>query len=67
MSDKNEAHVYFPADVFMQLKEMAGANRRSLSAEIVIAVEERISREAFRRVAESAHSLSHPNPKMEQN
>jgi hypothetical protein len=45
------------------LKLMAQLNRRSLSAEIVIAVEERIGRENFRRQCESTPPL-HPNPKM---
>lgn len=60
--NKQEAHVYFPASVFSDLKLMAQLNRRSLSAEIVIAVEERINRENFRRQCELVVSL-HPNPK----
>ena len=38
-----DTHIYFPAKVLAQLKKMAADNRRSVSAEIVMAVESRIS------------------------
>lgn len=37
-----DAHVYFPEKVMNDLKKMAAANRRSVSAEIVIAVENKV-------------------------
>ena len=37
-----EAHVYVPDAVFKELKKLAELNRRSMSAEIVIAIERRI-------------------------
>lgn len=40
-----DTHIYFPVKVWRALKKLAAQNRRSLSAEIVIAVEERITRE----------------------
>lgn len=40
-----DTHIYFPIKVWRAIKKLAQENRRSLSAEIVIAVEERISRE----------------------
>ncbi len=49
MAKQLEAHVYFPADVGRKLKEMTKRNRRSLSAEIVIAVEERIEKESKKK------------------
>lgn len=42
--DKKEAHVYFDDKTFKRLKRLADFNRRSISAEIVIAVEQRIER-----------------------
>jgi hypothetical protein len=40
-----DAHIYFPVKVLNQLKKLADRNRRSVSAEIVIAVEEKLNRE----------------------
>jgi hypothetical protein len=40
--EAKEAHVYFPVKVLADLKKMAAANRRSVSAEIVIAVEGKV-------------------------
>lgn len=37
-----DVHVYFPPKVLADLKQLAAENRRSVTAEIVIAVEERI-------------------------
>lgn len=34
-----DTHIYFPGAVFEAIKRLAGINRRSISAEIVIAVE----------------------------
>lgn len=39
MKEKQEAHIYFPLDVFEKLKKLAAKNRRTISAEVVIAVE----------------------------
>jgi mRNA-degrading endonuclease RelE of RelBE toxin-antitoxin system len=37
-----DVHVYFPPKVLAELKKLAAQNRRSVTAEVVIAVEERI-------------------------
>lgn len=37
-----DVHVYFPPKVLADLKQLAAENRRSVTAEVVIAVEERI-------------------------
>jgi hypothetical protein len=37
-----DAHVYFPVKVLAGLKKMAASNRRSVSAEIVLAVENKV-------------------------
>lgn len=39
---KYEIHVYLPFRLWEQLKKMAERNRRSVSAETVIAIEERV-------------------------
>lgn len=46
MTPKKEVHVYFPPKIFDRLKEMAERNRRSMNAEVIIAVESRIETEA---------------------
>jgi hypothetical protein len=38
-----DTHIYFPPEVFAGIKTLAGTNRRSISAEIVIAVEEHLA------------------------
>lgn len=43
--DTKDVHIYFPLKVLNQLKRLAGRNRRSVSAEIVIAVEEKLTRD----------------------
>jgi hypothetical protein len=40
--ETKEAHVYFPAKVMTDIKKMAQANRRSISAEIVLAMENKV-------------------------
>jgi hypothetical protein len=40
-----DTHIYFPVRVWAALKRLAKRNRRSLSAQIVIAVEQMIERE----------------------
>jgi hypothetical protein len=40
-----DTHIYFPAKVWAALKRLAKRNRRSLSAQIVIAVEQMLERE----------------------
>ena len=40
-----DTHIYFPVKVLNQLKKLADRNRRSVSAEIVIAVEEKLNKE----------------------
>ncbi len=42
MKGKKEAHVYLPEDVFDTLKILAELNHRSISGEIIKAVEQRI-------------------------
>lgn len=37
-----DAHIYFPPKVMTELKKLAKRNRRSVSAEVVIAVEKHI-------------------------
>lgn len=37
-----DTHIYFPVKVLTDLKKMAAANRRSVSAEIVLAVENKV-------------------------
>lgn len=37
-----DVHVYFPPKVLAELKKLAAHNRRSVTAEVVIAVEERV-------------------------
>lgn len=34
-----DTHIYFPPEVFRDIKRLAGTHRRSISGEIVIAVE----------------------------
>lgn len=41
-----DTHIYFPPEVYDLLKTMAKLNRRTVSAEVVIAVEERIDRQS---------------------
>jgi len=38
-----DTHIYFPEIVFKGIKQLAAINRRSVSAEIVIAVEGHLS------------------------
>ena len=40
-----DTHIYFPIKVLAELKKLAEQNRRSVSAEIVMAVEEKLARE----------------------
>lgn len=40
-----DTHIYFPVKVLAELKKMADRNRRSVSAEIVMAVEEKLAKE----------------------
>lgn len=40
-----DTHIYFPIKVLTELKKMAERNRRTVSAEIVMAVEEKLARE----------------------
>ena len=47
--DVKDTHIYFPVKVLTQLKKLADRNRRSVSAEIVIAVEEKLAREVKER------------------
>lgn len=42
MKDTKDTHIYFPAKVHAEVKKMAQANRRTVSAEIVLAVEEKV-------------------------
>ena len=44
MKDCHEAHVYIPNSIWKRLVKLAEANRRTLNAEIVIAVEKRLER-----------------------
>ena len=37
-----DVHVYFPPKLFADLKKLAAKNRRSVTAEVVLAVEARI-------------------------
>lgn len=37
-----DVHVYFPPKVLADLKRLAAQNRRSVTAEVVLAVEERV-------------------------
>jgi hypothetical protein len=37
-----DTHIYFPVKVLAELKKLAAVNRRSVSAEIVVAVEDYI-------------------------
>jgi rRNA-processing protein FCF1 len=39
MNDRHEAHLYIPRDVYRQLKTLADKNRRTVNAEITIAIE----------------------------
>lgn len=41
--DVKDTHVYFPVKLLAELKRMAAANRRTVSAEIVMAVERSVS------------------------
>lgn len=40
-----DTHIYFPVKVLSEIKKLAERNRRTVSAEIVMAVEEKIARE----------------------
>ncbi len=37
-----DTHIYFPLKVFAKVKKMAETNRRSISAEIVLAMENKV-------------------------
>jgi len=39
MSEKHEAHLYIPKDIYRKLKALAEKNRRTVNAEITIAIE----------------------------
>ncbi len=41
--DTQDTHIYFPREVYEALKKQADINRRSLTAEVVIAVEKHIA------------------------
>jgi len=38
-----DTHIYFPPAVFDRMKQLATLNRRSMSAEVIIAVEEHLT------------------------
>ena len=40
--DTKDTHIYFPAKVLTDLKRMAQANRRSVTAEVVLAMENKV-------------------------
>ena len=40
--DVKDTHIYFPVKVLADVKKMAAVNRRSVSAEIVLAVENKV-------------------------
>jgi hypothetical protein len=40
--ETKDVHIYFPVNVLQKLKKLAERNRRSVSAEIVIAVESHV-------------------------
>lgn len=42
--DVEDAHIYFPKKVLTELRKWAVINRRSLTAETVVAVEEYVQR-----------------------
>lgn len=44
-----DTHIYFPVKVLTELKKMAERNRRTVSAEIVMAVEEKLEREKSKK------------------
>jgi len=44
-----DTHIYFPVKVLTELKKLAEQNRRSVSAEIVMAVEEKLAREKIKK------------------
>lgn len=37
-----DTHIYFPSKVLLDVKKMAAANRRTVSAEIVLAMENKV-------------------------
>jgi len=39
-----DTHIYFPVKVLNEIKKLARVNRRSVSAEIVIAAEEHVAK-----------------------
>lgn len=42
--DVEDAHIYFPKKVLTELRKWAAINRRSVTAETVVAVEEYVQR-----------------------
>ena len=40
--DVKDTHIYFPSKVLLDVKKMAAANRRTVSAEIVLAMENKV-------------------------
>lgn len=42
--DTEDAHIYFPKKVLTELRKWAAINRRSVTAETVVAVEEYVQR-----------------------
>lgn len=42
--ETEDTHIYFPKKVLTELRKWAGINRRSVTAETIIAVEEHITR-----------------------
>lgn len=52
MQNHHQAHIYVPDNVWDKLSKLAKENRRSVSSEIVIAIEKRLDRlDAERRYA----------------
>lgn len=43
-AETEDTHIYFPKKVLTELRKWAGINRRSVTAETVIAVEEYVQR-----------------------
>jgi len=39
MNERHEAHLYIPKDIYRKLRALADKNRRTVNAEITIAIE----------------------------
>lgn len=42
-----DAHIYFPKDIYADLKAMAKRNRRTMNGEVILAVEAALAKDQY--------------------